>query len=48
MDSGITYTLSKFADDSKMSGASDMLEPREVVEHPFIETFKTCLGAYLS
>ena len=32
MNSGIEYTLSKFADSSKLSGAVDMLEGRDVIQ----------------
>ena len=32
MDSGIKYTFNKFADDTKLSGAVDMIERRDVMQ----------------
>jgi len=32
MDSGIEYTLSKYADNTKMSGAVDTLEGRNAIQ----------------
>ena len=32
VDSGVEYTVNKFADDTKLSGAVDMLERRDAMQ----------------